>query len=373
MRNRTPKIARARDTCSSARVRRSFGRSRFTMTRRFATLLLLICDAAAEAAYDACSPHAPLAVSHAAVGTLDTDGTCPSGVDEEHCVCGAMRLGLTNATRTLLRARMLRREPAPAVRRLAQATHAGTVAILARLHPKYPHHLKIIPALEWAQNEQTLTVRVRFARYCRGEPLAQAAEQITLLWDDEALFLTAEGADAPAYFVASLKWAHRLKRHDGCGVSEPECAKWAAEGSCDDPPSDASAPPMAERCKRSCGGCPSANGTAAVDGTWAAVPGGVVFEATKAVAEAWERPLATRLPPNRIDHADGGLEVGGLLRCASTCRQAAGCQVGDGSGWSSWSLWSSQAKEMEPAQAADCVERCRRQCERELGPTYAVK
>ena len=91
MRNRTPKIRpRARDTCSSARVRRSFGRSRFTMTRRFATLLLLICDAAAEAAYDACSPHAPLAVSHAAVGTLDTDGTCPSGVDEEHCVCGAI-------------------------------------------------------------------------------------------------------------------------------------------------------------------------------------------------------------------------------------------------------------------------------------------
>ena len=81
--------------------------------------------------------------------------------------------------------RMLRKEPAPSLRKLAQATHAGTVAILARLHPKYPHHLKIVPALEWAQEREPLTVRVRFARYCRGEPLAQTAEQLTLLWDDE--------------------------------------------------------------------------------------------------------------------------------------------------------------------------------------------
>ena len=330
-------------------------------------------------ALDACSYDAPLALLHAAVGAANEAALlangCPAGVDEEHCVCGAMRLGFMNATRTLLRERIVRKEAAPAVRRLAQATHAGTVAILARLHPKYPHHLKILPAIEWAQTDETLTIRIRFGRYCRGEPLVLTAEALQLLWDDEALFLTAEGAEAPSYFVANLRWAHRLKRHDGCTDSEAECLKWADDGSCDDDSSgDVAAPPLKERCKRSCGLCPAANGTAAVDGTWAAVPGGVVFEAVKAVAEKWERPLSARLPPNRIDHAGDRMEVGRLLGCARACRRESGCEIEEPTASSSWSsFWSSKANKMDPAQAARCVESCRRQCELELGAQYTVK
>ena len=99
---------------------------------------------------------------------------------------------------------------------------------------------------------------------------------------------------------------------------------------------------------------------------------------TRALADAdlgdtVERLLATRLPPNRIDYATTGLEVGRLLKCAAGCREAAGCPMG-AAGASSWSsMWSSTPEAMDPAQAADCVEQCRAQCERELGREYTVK
>ena len=337
-----------------------------------ASLLLLPCLALA-AEYSACTPDASLSLSREAVGGALDDGAllaqgCPTAVDEEVCLCGSLRLGYTNATSTFLRARMVRREPAPALRRLAQAQHAGSVAVLARLHPKYPRHLKIAPAMEWAQSDEMLLIRIRYARYARGEALVQSTEQLELLFNDASLYLAAEGDERPAFFQSTLEWAGLLKRFDGCGDTEPSCAKWAADGSCDAPPDPPDAPPLSERCARSCGLCPAANGSTAVDGTWAAVPGGLVFEARKADKELWERPLNTRFPPNRIDKVSDGITVGALMACAETCRGNAPeqCAASD-SPAKSW--WNTRA-----AVKLDegCVETCRRQCERELGKGYAV-
>ena len=336
----------------------------FMSALRASIIAIVLPVVHAQPSASACDRDASFDTILSAVGGLsrpDADllaqGCLGNGVDEEQCLCGALRLGFVNATAAALRARMLRKEPVPALRRLAQDLHAGAIGVLARLHPKYPYHLKVSPALDWAQSETTVLVRIRYSRYARGEPLVLSTESLKLEWDDESLYLAAEGNEKAIYFETSLPWAARLLRRDDCADSEGQCVKWAQEGACDLPPDPSDAPSLRERCARSCGACPAANGSLAVHASYAAVPGGLVFEARKATAEPWERPLSVRFPMNRV--ATSELKPGALLDCDDACREH-------------W--WSGcKAKDDGDESPAACAERCRKQCEDELGASFTVR
>ena len=319
--------------------------------RRLVDALLLVGALAADEAPAACDQDCtPERVRHA-LGNASAEASflaCPAGESEE-CICAALRLGWTQTARKLLNARMLDKVPSPALRRFAQSRRDGAAALLARLHPRYPHHLKMVPALEWAQTEELLFVRVRYARYARGEPIVHGADGLQVLWDDSSMWIVAEGDEKPLYIETSLRWRHYLRRRDGCADSEEGCRGWAAEGACDDP----SIPSMQERCRRSCGLCPPANSSAAVEGFWLPVPGGVVFEAIKDEAKSWERLLEAKHPAHRIAPFEGGVELGSILECANACFDAEeGCR---------------------DATSMTCEERCRKQCAAELAAPYAVR
>lgn len=352
-------------------------------------------------ALDACDVDAsPAAVLQAVNNaTTEADFTTCAAASEEACICAALRLGWRSSTQRLLNDRMLRKVPAPAVRRYAQERRDSSIAILARIHQKYPKHLKMLPALEWAQSEDALFVRVRYARYTRGEPLVINTEVLALEWDDAKCSIRAEGDEKPLYISSTLQWRHYLRRRDDCADSEEECARWADEGACkqdelyhaatrDDGCTDVepmcahwarggecdknvaymsascplscmtcrNAPSLHERCRRSCSQCPRASGRTGVDAAWLAVPGGVVFEARKQVSGHWERLLAEKHPPNRIDAANGGVVVGAILECFEACAAA-----------------KPEPCAADDATSAACEEHCRAHCAAKLAEGYAVR
>lgn len=305
-------------------------------------------------------------------------------MEEELCICACLRLGWMGCARSMLSSG--RRTPRLRVRNFAQATKEGAAAVLARLHARYPQHVKMLPAIEWAQTAETLLVRVRFARYTRGEALFLRSERHELHCDDASLFLLAEGDDKPAFIETTLRWRHPLRRHDGCADSEDSCPTWAAEGACDLAPVPDDAPPLSKRCALSCGLCPAINGTSEIDATWVLVPGAIVFEARKAKQGRWERLLEAKLPPYRIDAADALLPPPlTLLNCTTACEDAAGCSAaGEASSPSSpvstgWRrLWTGTGGNANGVSAGEegwavCSERCRIQCGNDLGSKFALQ
>ena len=206
----------------------------------------------------ACSPDAPLTVVAAAVSgheseeSLVSAGGCEVADDEEACLCAALSLKWAAVLRSGLRKRLLSKQPAARVRAFAQATHDSAVAILARLHHKYPASVKFLPAVEWAQTADVISVRVRYGRYTRGEALFQRIDgtPAVRLSDDEC-YHAAEGLEKPHFAETTLRWRGLLKRRDGCADQEEGCARWASEGACTDPPARG-APDWKQRCPRSC-------------------------------------------------------------------------------------------------------------------------
>ena len=207
-------------------------------------LLVLVSHAVGSPCDEDCAP----AEVRSAVGNVTSveEFTGCAGA-EELCICSLLRLGWTVQARELLHARMTRKEPAPLLRRFAQSRHDGAVALLARLHPKYPQHLKMIPAPEWAQSADAIFVRIRFARYTRGEPLVLGADMVDVRWDDAALWVSAEGDEKPLYIETSLRWRQLLRRYDGCADGEEGCRRWADEGACTEDEALAAAP-LERRC-----------------------------------------------------------------------------------------------------------------------------
>ena len=367
-------------------------------------VLVLASLAAAEASPPSpCDLNCPLALVHNALGgaadeaALVAQGGCEAAAEEqqEGCICAALSRGWHDAARGALRSRLLRKAASPAVRAFAQATHDAAHAILARMHPKYPKHLKLIPALEWAQTEELVTVTIRHARYTRGEPLFVGVEASTLRLGDDELYYSAEGDEKPAFAETTLRWQHLLHRRDGCTDQETGCAQWAAQGACGEAPAVAGFPSFLERCPRSCGGCPAANGSA-VYAAWASVPGGMLFEARKSRPDRWDRLLEAAHPSNRIAHLDGGrLPVGRLLGCVDSCCASKGCcgfevpppaPAADDAAESTPApiaqLWSQsnrpppQAEIESPREGEEgegvCFEDCRLRCADALAATFAV-
>ena len=138
--------------------------------------------------------------------------------DDEMVACAAQRLGWNHAAAALVTARMQRKLASHNVRKLAQARRDAAAHFLARLHPRYPRHLKAVPALVWAQTEEVVQLRLRFARYTTGASLCQYVEHATVRVSNGTVHFTAEGADAPTYFDTTLQMcgpqhlstAHRL-------------------------------------------------------------------------------------------------------------------------------------------------------------------
>ena len=351
---------------------------------------------ARNAGDDACSDGASPATVLASVladqslwrgyKTREADFTgCPADVSEESCICGALRLGWKETARSILTARMVRKEQSPALRRFAQRRQDGAVALLARMHQRYPNHLKIIPAIEWAQTDELVFIRIRYARYTRGEPLCLRADAFEFLFDDDGVKLTVEGDEKPLYIDTSLKWRHPFRRRDGCADDEADaqsCKLWLAEGLCNGSMREE----LLGRCRRSCGACPAANGSLAIDAVWAHVPGGLRMEARKLrKGQTWDRLLDAAQPPNRIAPADGSVRVGELMGCVEACAKASGCGSRHGittkdHRWSSYFFGddpeSGEGKE-EEAMAAKCyepiAEPCRQQCEETVAGRYAVR
>ena len=267
---------------------------------------------------------------------------------EEECLCAALRLGWIPTVRQGMRARLSgeRRTASERLRQLAIAQRDGAVGILARVHTRYPTHLKFLPAVEWAQSPEYVSVRVRYARYPTAEPLFKRAEALKLAWRDDELNVTVDGDDAPGHVRTSLRWRGRLRRRDGCADSEEACEKWAVEGSCGDASLQLSA-----RCARSCDACDQdvrvtdvaghgdgeggavANGAnplleSVVEVAWMAVEGGIVIEAAKATALMWDRLLEPKIPLQRL------ASTYTLMRNATTTTAAttAAAAAGDGEG-----------------------------------------
>ena len=135
-----------------------------------------------------------------------------------------MLLGEHAAARTALQTRLGRGESGPRIRSYARARADSATGILARLHPRYPHHLKSVPALLWAQTDELLHVRVRFARYTTGEAMARRVEHVNVTLRSGSLYVAAESAlgSTPAFFETTIAWLHPLARADGCADSESE-------------------------------------------------------------------------------------------------------------------------------------------------------
>ena len=153
-----------------------------------------------------------------------------------------------------------------------------------------------------------------------------------------------------------------------CQDNNEDCENWARGGECDKNVAYMSAscplscmtcrnaPSLHERCRRSCSQCPRASGRTGVDAAWLAVPGGVVFEARKQVSGHWERLLAEKHPPNRIDAANGGVVVGAILECFEACAAA-----------------KPEPCAADDATSAACEEHCRAHCAAKLAEGYAVR
>jgi len=326
-----------------------------------------------------CSQDGPLDALLPAVGAASNEadltrrGNCvavSNATHEEECLCAAFRLGWHSAARAGLRQRLLRKQPAPAMRKLAQSAFDAMQVVLARMHSQYPRHLKFVPALEFAQTDDIISVRVRHARYARGAPLFVAVEGVNLRFSDTELFYAAEGGEHPGYVETTLNWRHPLKRRDGCADRDELCAKWASEGrladACKEMPSKESTPSFRERCPLSCGTCPDANGISGVESAWAAVPGGLLFEARKAKPGRWERLLADRNAINRVGEAPAAPPVGALLECVEAC-DAEVCSNYASSGPSSLGAIASRLwHQAAPAEDSD-VARASRQCREECG------
>ena len=335
--------------------------------------LRTIAIAAALLASCSCSPcdeEATQAVVLAAVGGAKTEGdfgACSESDDEEGCVCAAMRLGWHEAARSAVVSRTSRHLASPAVRQFAQSWKIAASGLLTRLHPSYPRRFKMLPAIVWAQTDEILHVRVRHARYTRGESAIKGIEQGTLqaLLTDEGLFYSVEGDLLAGFLQTSLSFFGKLERADGCGDAEESCAKWAGRGMCDDSSARAAAPPamteaeaeqqalepsvVRSRCAQSCGLCAPLNGSdhavaaqgvalysrePGVRAAWAHVPEAFVFEARKSVEGRWPRLLESRSPKNRLaqvaeEDAEEGARamlpgsprraVGELLECVEAC------------------------------------------------------
>lgn len=290
--------------------------------------LLLLLSCVTRVRSDACDVGASRALA---------ETTLVDSCDSEACVCAALMLGKLDVAKAAIVSRLSRGEQALRVRAFAVARHDAAVGILARVHPRYPRHLKSVPALLWAQTNEAFHLRIRFARYTSGEAMARHVEHLNVSLTTTGLHFSAESAEmrSPAFFETTIEWLHPLARADGCtdtAENASQCAEWATQGECASNPTF-----MAAQCALSCGACGAggAEGAdAAADGarataTWALVDGELVIEARKAVAQPWARPLLNANPANRILFAEElGESVGQLLRCVERC--AAGRGDGDG-------------------------------------------
>ena len=124
--------------------------------------------------------------------------------DAELCACAALQLGWMRAARALLRSSD--RKFGSRLRELAQSRVNEAKNFLVRLHPKYPAHIKAVPALLWAQTSETLHVRVRLSRYPGGEYTMRRASPLVVNCTADGLFFSAEGDDVAAYFSTTVRW-----------------------------------------------------------------------------------------------------------------------------------------------------------------------
>ncbi len=289
--------------------------------------LVLALLVATSLAADSCDADAPIDMART---------TWREGCDTEACVCAAMLLGKHTEAKAAIMSRQSRGESGLRIRSYANARADAATGILARIHPRYPRHLKSVPALLWGQTDEVLHLRVRWARYTTGEPMARRVEHVNVSLSSAGLYVSAESAlgTTPAFFETTLTWLHPLARADGCADQEAgdQCAAWAAAGEC-----EANAAFMAQRCQLSCGQCPESD--APVRAAWAVrrprlppspsrllghrlvtprppppppplrphlllplqvTDGELIVEGRKAFAANWTRLLAAAKPANRI-------------------------------------------------------------------------
>ena len=327
----------------------------------------------AAAALSPCDEDCPTELVLAAADAAD-NGVCPRGDGEEACICAALRLGRLSIAKESLRSRLLRREQAPNVRRFAQRRKEAAHVTLARVHPRYPRHLKFIPAVVWAQSDEVVHVRVRHSRYTSGDVVIRGVERGTsrVELSDQALYYSAEGDDVAAFVETTLRFHSRLARVDGCADQEARCVALAMDAGCEARAGDESSD-VRSRCAQSCGGCTPlvANGTR-VHAAWAALKGELVLEARKSSAEPWPRLFIEKNDkvPNRVHHIRPGeqmdgqeqpvvlpgepqLGIGALLGCVDACftQRCASGWGGDVDG-----------EGIEYARESECHRGCRSEC-----------
>mmetsp|Transcript_7334 Transcript_7334/g.16042 ORF Transcript_7334/g.16042 Transcript_7334/m.16042 type:complete len:517 (+) Transcript_7334:1-1551(+) len=136
----------------------------------------------------------------------------------EDCICAALKLGHIEDARILLRENQCSSASCPRVRKLAQERADAAVLFLARMNPRWPAHVKLVPAVRWAQNDAIVRINLRFSRFTGGAPLVLGIEQGKLQIHADQIFFAAEGREKPAYFETTLRLAHSLRRH--CSQSD---------------------------------------------------------------------------------------------------------------------------------------------------------
>ncbi|KAL1519475.1 hypothetical protein AB1Y20_022994 [Prymnesium parvum] len=321
-------------------------------------LLLLIVLSAAE---DACDLSAdfPIAppLAQESEAALRAQRLC---FDRESCICAAMRFHWHATARALVSSREGGQQLHRA-RRLAEARKENASHLLARLHPRYPYHVKLPPALLWAQDRERLHVRVRYARYATGEPICRAVEAVNLTLSTEGLFFSAESTEKPAYFELALRWAHPLMPAGGAACpldSHQLCGEWAANGECDRNP-----PFMHERCARACGRCAPPLASGPVEAAWTLADGGLVVEAKKLSPALWNQsatlgPARTASTKQIAYAAELEGTVGELQECHERCAAAstnpeAGLDQSHARGGS-----TTDVREPPPQDERSCQQRC---------------
>ena len=184
-------------------------------------MLVFAAAASAMTQTDACSPTAPLDDVRAALPAPNEDALlsvpdfAKGCADAEACACAALRLGWMRAARALLRSGKF----GSRLRELAQSRANEAKNFLVRLHPKYPAHIKAVPALLWAQTSETLHVRVRLSRYPGGEYTMRRASPLVVNCTADGLFFSAEGDDVAAFFSTTVRWSAPLLADD-CVAAE---------------------------------------------------------------------------------------------------------------------------------------------------------
>jgi len=177
-------------------------------------MLVFAAAASATTQTDACSPTAPNDDVRAALPAPNEDALlsvpdfAKGCADAEACACAALRLGWMRAARALLRSSD--RKFGGRLRELAQSRANEAKNFLVRLHPKYPAHIKAVPALLWAQTSETLHVRVRLSRYPGGEYTMRRASPLVVNCTADGLFFSAEGDDVAAFFSTTVRWSAPL-------------------------------------------------------------------------------------------------------------------------------------------------------------------